>query len=37
VEDVVMERRRGRRALRHDPVEIALRDPHRLLEPLDVE
>jgi DNA-binding HxlR family transcriptional regulator len=36
VEDVVMERRRGRGTLRDDPVAIALRDPHRLLEPIDV-
>jgi hypothetical protein len=36
IEDVVMERRRGRRTLRDDPVEVALRDPHRMLEPLDV-
>jgi DNA-binding HxlR family transcriptional regulator len=35
--DVVMERRRGGRTLRDDPVEIALRQPHRMLEPLDVE
>jgi hypothetical protein len=32
-----MERRRGRAALRDDPVEIALRRPHRLLEPLEVD
>jgi hypothetical protein len=31
-----MERRPGRRPLRDDPVELALRAPHRLLEPLDV-
>jgi hypothetical protein len=31
-----MEPRPGRRTLRDDPVTIALRDPHRLLEPLDV-
>jgi DNA-binding HxlR family transcriptional regulator len=37
VQDVVMERRPGRRPLRDDPVDIALRDPHRLLEPLEVE
>jgi DNA-binding HxlR family transcriptional regulator len=37
VEDIVMERRPGRRTLRDDPVTIALRDPHRLLKPLDVE
>ena len=36
VEDVVIERRRGSRTLRDDPVEVALRAPHRLLEPLDV-
>jgi DNA-binding HxlR family transcriptional regulator len=36
VEEVVMERRPGRGMLRDDPVAIALREPHRLLEPLDV-
>ena len=33
-EDVITEPRRGRR-LRDDPVAIALRKPHRLLEPLE--
>lgn len=33
-EDIVIERRRGRGTLRDDPVTIALRAPHRLLEPL---
>jgi DNA-binding HxlR family transcriptional regulator len=37
VEEIVIERRRGSRPLRDDPVEIALRDPHRLLEPLEVD
>jgi DNA-binding HxlR family transcriptional regulator len=36
-EDIVMAPRPGRGTLRDDPVAIALRDPHRLLEPLDVE
>jgi DNA-binding HxlR family transcriptional regulator len=35
-EDVVTEPRRGRGQLRDDPVAIALRAPHRLLEPLNV-
>jgi DNA-binding HxlR family transcriptional regulator len=35
-EDIVTEPRRGRGKLRHDPVAIALRSPHRLLEPLSV-
>jgi DNA-binding HxlR family transcriptional regulator len=35
-EEIVMKRRRGRGLLRDDPVTAALRDPHRLLEPLDV-
>jgi DNA-binding HxlR family transcriptional regulator len=35
-EDVLSEPRRGRRASRRDdPVAIALREPHRLLEPLE--
>jgi DNA-binding HxlR family transcriptional regulator len=33
-EDVLVEPRRGRAALRDDPVAIALRAPHRLLEPI---
>jgi DNA-binding HxlR family transcriptional regulator len=37
VEDIVSEQRPGHETLRDDPVAIALRDPHRLLEPLDVE
>jgi DNA-binding HxlR family transcriptional regulator len=36
VEDVVTEPRPGRTALRDDPVAVALRGPHRLLEPLEV-
>ena len=36
VDEIVMEPRRGRRNLRDDPVAVALREPHRLLEPLDV-
>ena len=36
VDAIVMEPRRGRRNLRDDPVAVALREPHRLLEPLDV-
>ena len=35
-EDVVAEPRRGRKHLRTDPVAVALRKPHRLLEPLEV-
>jgi len=34
-EDIVMERRRGRGKGRRDPVSVALREPHRLLEPLE--
>jgi hypothetical protein len=30
-----MERRRGRGKGRRDPVSVALREPHRLLEPLE--
>jgi len=37
LEDIVTEPRPGRAALRHDPVAVALRVPHRLLEPLEVE
>jgi DNA-binding HxlR family transcriptional regulator len=37
VEDVVVELRPGRGTLRDDPVTVALREPHRMLEPLDVE
>lgn len=37
VQDVVMEERPGYGTLRDDPVATALRDPHRLLEPLEVE
>jgi DNA-binding HxlR family transcriptional regulator len=36
VDEIVMQPRRGRRNLRVDPVAVALREPHRLLEPLDV-
>lgn len=32
--DIVMESRPGRGNLRDDPVAVALREPHRLLEPL---
>ena len=35
-EDILTEPRRGRGAARSDPVAIALRGPHRLLEPLNV-
>jgi DNA-binding HxlR family transcriptional regulator len=35
-EDVVSKRRRGAANLRDDPVSVALRDPHRLLEPVAV-
>jgi len=35
-ENVLMEVRRGRRALRDDPVAQALRPPRRLLEPIEV-
>jgi DNA-binding HxlR family transcriptional regulator len=34
-EDVVMEPRRGRGRLRDDPVALALRGPHRLLDPVE--
>ena len=34
-EDVVSERRPGRGSARTDPVTVALRAPHRLLEPLE--
>jgi DNA-binding HxlR family transcriptional regulator len=34
-EDIVMELRRGRGKLRHDPVAVALQAPHRLLDPLE--
>jgi DNA-binding HxlR family transcriptional regulator len=34
-EDVLTERRRGYRAVRDDPVTVALREPRRLLEPLE--
>ena len=33
--DVITERRRGYRAVRDDPVTVALREPRRLLEPLE--
>jgi DNA-binding HxlR family transcriptional regulator len=35
-DDIVSKRRRGRGNLREDPVALALRKPHRLLEPLEV-
>lgn len=35
VEDIVSEVRRGRRKVRDDPVAIALRTPHRMLEPIE--
>jgi DNA-binding HxlR family transcriptional regulator len=35
-EDVVTEPRRGRGRRRTDPVAIALRGPHRLLEPIEI-
>jgi DNA-binding HxlR family transcriptional regulator len=35
-QDIVIERRRGRGLRRDDPVALALRAPHRLLEPIDV-
>jgi DNA-binding HxlR family transcriptional regulator len=35
-EDILTEPRRGRSKARSDPVAVALRGPHRLLEPLDV-
>ncbi len=34
-EDILTEPRRGRGRLRDDPVAIALRKPHRLLEPIE--
>ena len=36
VDEIVMQPRRGRRNLRDDPVAVALRQPHRLLEPINV-
>ncbi|MGZ6579291.1 MAG: winged helix-turn-helix transcriptional regulator [Solirubrobacteraceae bacterium] len=33
--DIIIERRRGHGMRRRDPVSIALRKPHRLLEPLE--
>jgi len=37
VEDIITEPRPGRGRRRDDPVAIALRTPHRLLEPLEVD
>jgi DNA-binding HxlR family transcriptional regulator len=34
-DEIVTERRRGRKPRRSDPVTVALRSPHRLLEPLE--
>ena len=34
-QDIVMEPRRGRGGSRNDPVALALRGPHRLLEPVE--
>lgn len=34
-EDIITARRRGRGGGRRDPVSLALREPHRLLEPLE--
>ena len=34
-DDIVMEPRRGRGKLRDDPVTVALRKPHRLLDPVE--
>jgi DNA-binding HxlR family transcriptional regulator len=34
--DILTEPRRGRGRIRSDPVAVALRRPHRLLEPLDI-
>jgi DNA-binding HxlR family transcriptional regulator len=36
-EEIVLAPRRGRGRLRDDPVAVALRSPHRLLEPLETE
>lgn len=36
VDEIVMEPRPGRGKSRSDPVAIALREPHRLLEPIDL-
>jgi hypothetical protein len=33
-EEILTERRRGRKPRRSDPVSVALRRPHRLLDPL---
>jgi DNA-binding HxlR family transcriptional regulator len=35
VDDVVMDPRPGRPLLREDPVSVAMRKPHRMVEPLD--
>jgi hypothetical protein len=35
-QDVVIVPKRGRGRLRDDPVAVALREPHRLLDPIDV-
>lgn len=35
VEEIITEPKRGRQPLRDDPVAVALRGPHRMLEPLD--
>jgi DNA-binding HxlR family transcriptional regulator len=32
--EIITEPQRGRRRLRHDPVALALRSPHRMLEPV---
>jgi len=34
VADIITEPRRGHRGARHDPVALALRGPHRMLEPV---
>ena len=34
-DDLEMATRRGRKTLRDDPVAVALREPHRLLEPIE--
>jgi DNA-binding HxlR family transcriptional regulator len=35
-EEIITEPRKGRESIRTDPVAVALRGPHRLLEPLNV-
>jgi len=36
LEQIITEPKRGRRRLRDDPVAVALRGPHRMLEPVNI-